>query len=449
MKKCKIYTLPKDTEDLTGQIMATLINNHQGDRRRYKQLESYIINDNDGKPIMTRESPNPILTVNNFAVYIMRMNAGYLLGTPVEYQAKQGVKIDPIIDAYTEQSISDLDSELAEDCSAFGRAFENVYVDEDSAILSARLDPSQTIVIYDNTMKHNKIFALNFVNRIKEDGSKIEDEFDITYWTTTHEITGTLKGTTFTQASKRKHYFGEVPVIEYINNRRMFGDYEPVISLIDAYNILQSDRVLDREKLVDAILAFYGARSLTDEQQEHLKQYRTIGLPENSKAEYIIKNIDEAGADVLRKTLAQDIHKFSMTPDLSDENFASNSSGVAILYKLLAFEQNIKVKERYFNKGLMNRLKLYSAILGKKSKLTNFNVRDVDIIFKRSLPKNDLEISQMINNLRDIVDDESLVGQLSFVRDASETVEKARKEREAELQGTGFGTTNPNEGESE
>ena len=39
------------------------------------------------------------------------------------------------------------------------------------------------------------------------------------------------------------HAFGKVPIIEYKNNPEFLGDFEPVISLIDAYNLLQSDRV--------------------------------------------------------------------------------------------------------------------------------------------------------------------------------------------------------------
>ena len=50
---------------------------------------------------------------------------------------------------------------------------------------------------------------------------------------------------------------------------------------------------------------------------------------------------------------------------------------------------------------------------------------EVDAIFKRNLPRNDYETSQMILNLQGIVDKELLVSQLSFVRDSKETVELA------------------------
>jgi SPP1 family phage portal protein len=101
---------------------------------------------------------------------------------------------------------------------------------------------------------------------------------------------------------------------------------------------------------------------------------------------------------------------------------------VALLYKLLAFEQHIKDKERYFETGLMSRFRIYNRFLSVVSNMPIVPVEDVDAIFKRALPQNDLEISQMINNLTGIVDKETLVSQLSFVRDAKETIELAEHE---------------------
>ena len=61
------------------------------------------------------------------------------------------------------------------------------------------------------------------------------------------------------------------------------------------------------------------------------------------------------------------------------------------------------------------------------------SISDVDAVFKRNLPRNDYETSQMILNLDGIVDKELLVSQLSFVKDASETVEIAKQEKEESL----------------
>ena len=222
-------------------------------------------------------------------------------------------------------------------------------------------------------------------------------------------------------------------MIEYKNNPEFLGDFEPVISLIDAYNLLQSDRVNDKEQLVDAILCMYGM-DFDDEQAEQLRNSRMLAnIPADGRVEYLVKTLQEGDVDILRQTIENDIHKISMVPNMSDQNFIGNSSGVAIRYKLLAFEQNIKNKERYMEKGLMERFKLYNNFLVTKSKMQEVPIEEVDAVFKRNLPSNDFEISQMINNLADYVDAETLISQLSFIKDASEIVELKKKEKEENI----------------
>lgn len=430
MIKRKIFTLKEGTQ-LSGKIIKSLIDKHKEYIKDYAKLESYY----DDEPKIERKKPDDIVVYHNFAKYITTLNVGHLLGNPVEYQSS-GADIDAVLDLYRGQTISDLDAEIAEDCSMFGRGFELVYVDEESEITSAKLDAYSTIVVYDNTFRRNKMFAIVYTPTTDDNGKVIADSYDLSIWDTERNFKATLKKEEYTEevgdGSSIPHSFGQVPVIEYANNRRFRGDYESVITGIDAYNILQSDRVIDREKLIDAILVFYGV-TMTEEDRAALKTNRAMGLPQDSKAEYVIKNINEADAEVLRSTIAADIHKFSMTPDLSDEKFAGNSSGVALLYKLLSFEQNVKKKERYFEKGLVERFKLYIAMLKVKSSIPDtVTSKDIEVIFKRNLPKNDYETSQMVNNLRGLVDDELLAGQLSFVRNAKETVALARSEESGE-----------------
>lgn len=426
-KPLNIYTLPVGTE-LTGELISLFIEQHSQSISRYDFLASYVDGD---EPLMSRKAPNKLLAINDFAGYIVGLNSAYLVGTPVQYQATEGIDIDPVLDIYKDQTISDLDSELAEDCSEYGKAYELVYSDEESNPVSVKLNVRNTFIIHDDTFLHKPMYAVTLSPIIDDKGNVVDGGYNITVFSNNKISKLLLKGTNLTILEEEPHFFGEVPVIEYANNRRFIGDYEQVVSLIDAYNILQSDRIIDREKLVDAILAFYGV-NMTEEDRAKIKDSRMITMPSDAKGEYIIKDINETDADVLRATIAKDIHKFSKTPDMSDENFAGNASGVAIAYKLLPFEQNCKTKERYFEKSLMKRFKLYNYFLNVKSKMEIVSIKDVDAIFTRSLPKNDLEISQTISNLQGLVDTPLLVSQLSFVKDGEETFELAQKESETE-----------------
>lgn len=421
------YTLPKDTE-LTAKVIKDAIDYNEKRRKRFDLLDRYYIGDQD---IMHREKSD-ILRNNrvmiNHAKYIVDTNVGYLLGNPVEYQVTDGLNIDSVLDSYHKQTINDLDSEIAKGCSVFGMNYEYIYANEDAEPESAILDVRNTIIAYDNTLQHKKMFAVNYRPQYLKPTDTQPDYFDVLVVDKNMISYYILKQDNLKLISQEAHVFQEVPVIEYINNRDYLGDFEPVISLIDAYNIIQSDRVNDREQLVDAILCFYGVK-FTEEQMVELKEHRMISnIPIDGKIEYLIKTLNETDTDVLRKNLENDIHKISMTPNLADENFANNSSGVAISYKLLSFDQNIKNKERYFEKGLMERFHLYNIFLNAKSSMPVIPTEEVDAVFKRNLPRNDYETSQMINNLVGMVDKELLVSQLSFVRDSKETVELAKKE---------------------
>lgn len=425
-----MYQLPKGTE-ITANIINDMIEFSNKRRSRFDKLDNYYIGQQD---ILSRTKadtvPNTKVMVNH-AKYIVDTNIGYLLGNPVSYSVSGDTDISPVLDAYKRQVINNLDTELAKELGIFGVKYEYIYANSNAEPRSVALDVRNTLICYDDTMEHNKLFAVNYRPIYKNNTDKDPDHFDVLAITDTEVIGYVLKGDKLTEKpnGRQQHFFGSVPVIEYANNGEYLGDFEPVISLIDAYNLVQSDRVNDREQLVDAILLFYGM-SFEGPQLDSLKEHRAISnIPADGRVEYLTKQLNEADADVLRKTIETDIHKISMVPNMADVNFVGNSSGVAIRYKLLPFEQNIKNKERYFEKGLMERFRLYVNFLAASSKMpADFPMEDVDAIFLRNLPSNDYETSQMINNLDGIVDRELLVSQLSFVTDADETVAKAKEE---------------------
>jgi len=430
-----MYTLSKDTK-ITNKVLNDVIAYNEKYKDRLKTLNNYYIGKHE---IFNRTRENDGVKNNkvmiNHAKYITDTNVGYLLGNPVDYQVgkdennEPSYDIQPLLDAYKKQTINDLDTEIAKDVSIFGYQYEYVYANDEAEPRSCEIDNENAIIVYDDTVEHKKLFGL--IYRPIYEGEKFK-YWDIIYIDDKKEIHYKSNDKTLTKEGKEKeHSFGKVPLICYKNNHEILGDFEPVISLIDAYNLLQSDRVNDKEQLVDAILCMYGF-DFDEEQADQLRVSRMLAnIPAEGRAEYLVKQLNENEVDVLRKTLETDIHKISMVPNMSDVNFIGNSSGVAIRYKLLAFEQNIKNKERYMEKGLMERFELYNHFLVTMSKMEEVPVEEVDAVFKRNLPSNDFETSQMINNLADLVDKETLITQLSFIKDASEIVKLKELEDEA------------------
>ena len=151
-------------------------------------------------------------------------------------------------------------------------------------------------------------------------------------------------------------------------------------------------------------------------------------LTPESDVSFLTRQADQQGDQLLSESIAKDIHKFSYIPDLTDEHFAANVSGVAMQFKLWGLLQLMKKKERYIKEGLRYRIKLFSAILAIKGKKP-VDVEKITITITRNLPKNLVELAQVIANLSGICSSETLVAQLPFVEDPEKEVEKAAEEK--------------------
>lgn len=424
---------------VSTKLLETMIARHRQDLFRLQRLQQYYLGQHDIAGRQTTAGlPNNRL-ICNYARYITDMAVGYLFGVPVSYSASAGVELAPIIDEYTGQTIPGLDAELARQTSIYGLGYELVYANAEASPRSVDVLPQNIFLVCDDTVEHNKLFAVHYFARYKDgDGAELAG-YEISVYTHTHIHAYFSPGPTcadFQDRGATPHYFGQVPVIEYRNNNDGQGDFEQVIPLIDAYNKLQSDRVNDKEQLVDALLVLYGA-SLPPEKIAQLKRHRMLKMPKDGKAEYLVKQLNENQVQVLRDCISEDIHKFSMVPNLTDENFAGNASGVAIRYKLLALSQLAATKERYFQRGLRQRLAMYSAFLQMKQNIAPVDAARVDVVFGRNLPANESEIAQMVTGLRGLVSDETLLAQLPFVEDSAEEEALVKKQEQQRTQAAG------------
>lgn len=418
------FYVEKDSEP-TVEIIKEAIEANEREKERYEKLKNYYLGKQDILQRRRKKDINNRL-VTNHCKYITDINTGYLLGSPIVYSTDKGEDISKIIDAYNRQMISNLDYDLSEGCSIMGKNFELVYATKNKEAKSASISPENAIMVCDNTIELKELFGV--VYRISR--AKYNRKYEYVRVYTDKEEIIYSDGETLKEVQRSPHYFGLVPLVEYSNNKAQTGDFEPVIPLVDAYNLLQSDRLNDKEQLVQALMLFQGAK-LNAEQKDELNEERTLYVPTGADVKYVTKEMNEEQIDILRKALENDIHKISMTPNFNDENFVGNSSGVAIKFKLVAFDQNIAKKERFFEQGLRKRFELYNNYLMKKSGMAKIETHNLKITFRRNLPQNDLETSQMILNLQGLgIPQTELNAQLSFVDDPEKLMETFLREEE-------------------
>jgi SPP1 family phage portal protein len=190
---------------------------------------------------------------------------------------------------------------------------------------------------------------------------------------------------------------------------------------------MESDSLNDFEYFVDAYLALYGYNA-DNEDVARMKENRVLLMDEGTSAEWLIKQTSDTYVENMKNRLDKDIHKFAKCPNMSDQEFASNASGVAIKFKLLGTENLVSIKERKFKRGLQQRLELMSMINSVLRE--GFDWRAIDIIFTRNIPSNDTDIANMVNTLKDIVSEETLLAQIPFVDDVQAELERLKAERE-------------------
>lgn len=362
---------------------------------------------------------------NAYASYITDTLVGYFIGEPISYTSNDDILLQDLSMIFEYNDEADENAELAKNASIYGVAYEMLYLsEEDKMIRFKALNPKEIIPIFDKTVEQN----LMAVIRYYDDYDVVDDK---TY-TLVEVIDNTMirrykMDNSFLLLEEYPHYFGMVPVAIYKNNEEERGDFENVISLIDAYDKMESDTLNDFEYFVDAYLALYGFTA-EPEDVAQMKENRILLMDEGTSAEWLIKQTSDTYVENMKNRLDADIHKFAKCPNMADKEFASNASGVAIKFKLLGTENLVSIKERKFKRGLQQRLELMSMINSVLRE--GFDWRGIDIIFTRNVPSNDTDIANMVNTLKDIVSEETLLAQIPFVENVQDELERLKQERE-------------------
>lgn len=414
-------------EELTEKVIKRIIETHRSSvLPRLQNLEKYYNANNAIKNRVMSDPSKPNNKIANaYASYITDTLVGYFIGEPITYTSNDNVLLQDLNMILEYNDEADENAELAKNASIYGVAYEMLYLSEDDKMIRFKaLNPKEVIPIFDKTVEQNLLAVLRYY----DDYDYVEDNtYTIVEVIDSKMVRRYKLDTDLSLLEEYPHYFSMVPVAIFKNNEEESGDFEQVISLIDAYDKMESDSLNDFEYFVDAYLALYGFTADAEDVAQ-MKENRVLLMDEGTSAEWLVKQTSDAYVENMKNRLDKDIHKFAKCPNMSDQEFASNASGIAIKFKLLGTENLVSIKERKFKRGLQQRLELMSminSVLGE-----GFDWRAIDIIFTRNIPSNDTDIANMVNTLKDIVSEETLLAQIPFVEDVQTELEKLKQERE-------------------
>lgn len=420
--------LSVDLPEVTNEIIKDLISEHKSEKLpRYSEMLRYYKSKHKILERVPKDpsKPNHKL-VNDYPGYIVDTIQGYFIGIPVQYSSGDEKLLDDLKNIFDANNEEDHNAELAKYMGILGEAFELLYIDENSEIRFVRLKNEETIVVFDTDFQKSIQMALRYYYLTDKSTKKKILKVELYYSDRVEYYTGNDSG--YTLDESRPHYFGKVPIIYYNNNEECIGDFEKVMRLIDDYDRRVSDNSNELEEFRNAYLKLKNMSGTDAEDLKEMKRMGAVKVEGDGDAGFIEKTVDDAYTEHHIERLDNNIHKFSKVPNLSDENFAGNLSGVAIKFKLWPIEQVAACKERKFKSGLKRRIKLIANILAIKGK--NYDWKSVNIKFKRNIPSNMLESSQVAMNVNGIVSQETLLSILPFVDDPADEIDKIQAEQD-------------------
>ena len=428
---------------------------------RIKVLQDYYLGETDIKKWPGSRNPenahNQVAT--GFARYITNIRVGYFMGNDIQFkvtpeednQKSLADTIDEQIKKFNQDSNeSYIDEMIEKDLSVCGRAYDLVYVNENENTLNlAKLDPTTAFVVYDDSIKAKPLFAVRYYETGVLDDN-LQEQYEI-YTDSSlfkYHSNGGLPETNSPEQAvvfddSEPLFFGRVPLTEYKNNDERTGDWEPELDQMDALDKALSTMANFQEDFNDAAMVITGKfANMSDPKYQldkngnpvvnkdgskvilepahplinphnrmfYLKPYVTkAGINGersvvNPTLQYITKQYDSAGWSTYINFLINEIHKYTNTPNVNDPNFASNASGVAMSYKLWGSDQERKIQESLYKRGLHARLSACLTYWDKLNVIPGTNdinalVSMIEPDFTPNLPKNDDATAQLIQQL--------------------------------------------------
>ena len=425
MMRKEIYRISPE-EELTDAKLSQFIARHAAESMfRYKQLQDAYETDFPifHEPKKPEWKPDNRIAVN-FAKYIVDTMNGYFIGNPVKITVDGGEesieKYVEFLDQYNDQD--DNNAELSKICSIYGKGYEMYYNDEDGNVGIIYLDPTEAFMIYDDSvLKRERYFVRLYRDEDNVLHGSVSDQEKVRWFT--------IKGKIVWEEQEQLHYFNGVPATEYRENKECQGIFEPVLSIINAFNKAISEKANDVDYFADAYLKIIGAL-LDEDELKHVRSDRVInfdGDGESVIVDFLQKPDGDTTQEHLLDRLQNLIFLIAMVANISDENFGT-SSGIEMAYKLQGMSNLRKTKERKFTSGMNRRYKLIFSNPGNAMQKDDWV--KLHYKFTPNVPANLLEESQIAQNLSGVVSQETQLGVLSVVDNPRAEIERIKKEEE-------------------
>ncbi len=446
-------------ELLTQDILALEINNWMGSDERKKMLEGqeyYVtkhamlkrdrkILGKDGVMQTAKNLANNKL-VHAFIRKLVDQKVGYLLGKPLSIQTKNDDYL-ALLNEYFNKAFLRLLKNVGKDAINKGRAWLQVYYDENGMLSWKRIPPEEIIPFWKDSA-HTELEAVIriFSNERYEDGKKIKTE-NVEYWHLNGVQRFERDGTTLTPSKGNSHFivikegkeqefnWDKIPFICFKYNDEELPILTFVKSLIDDYDQRKSDNsniLADTPNSV-YILKNYDGQDL-GEFRENLVAYQAVKVSEDGGVDTLNLEINTEAHRSHIEAIRKDIYEFGRGVDTQSDKFGNSPSGIALKFLYGDLDMDANIIETEFQAALEHLLWFINQHIANTEE-ADFSNEVVEFIFNRDIIINETD---SINNAKTsigVISEKTIVANHPWTTDTKKELEQLAEEKKQAMNG--------------
>lgn len=295
-----------DTERITAEnvvkIIGQCIGVFNGNKAAVRYLWRYYKGDQPvlyRKKISNEDITNKIL--ENHAYEIVQFKVGQTYGEPVQFISRKdddaiNNAVDELNDFMTDANKQEKDIKSGEWQSATGTSFKAIQSKEGEIPFRITAPtPMNTFIIYNRTTEEPMLAV-----------QELKDE-DGRYYKLAFSETMSFKIVNSNVVSSKLHTYGGIPIVEYPNNHERISDIELVISMLDAINNMQSNRMDGIEQFVQSWIKFVNCNVDEEEfakmKMNHALVVKSTNKENKSDVEIMTQELNQTQCQVAKDDL--------------------------------------------------------------------------------------------------------------------------------------------------
>ena len=347
--KGDVFIFPKGEKLDESDLQGFMSYQRQLEAKHYRKNYRFYTGEHS---ILTRESrvlgPDARLVVG-MPKLLVDEYSGYFGGIQPTPKLEEKELLDRFQDWLKHVDFGDEHSEVVKSVAIYGRGYLFMYQDESGTPNLAHVEPDEGFMVYDDTIKTQPLAFVHYMH--DKEG---HDYGEIYYPNEVVPFYGDKL------QEPQSSVFHDVPAREFYANEERQGIFDGVKTLIDELDEAISQKANQVAYFDDAYLLMLGLRFVDKDGNPITpkidRNQRLIYIPDADATTARVEFLQKPDADQIQENLLDRlvnlIYDTAAIPNLQDEAFSGNSSGVALQFKLLPMQNMASFQERKFKKSL-------------------------------------------------------------------------------------------------